>query len=189
MRLPTPTPTERPMPIDRYPDVHASAHLPPDLNVTPAAIAAFDALVHELHPDAVRVDITRLRRIAGWLADMPREQAHQEIDGAAIFLPALEAIGQAGARQLVVGGEAVALEAGVLAFDERRGGREHEQVRQEVARLVHEVDAQLVVVDAGVHVHAADDEAPADAGEVAGNGLVAGALGGLLRTPRRERMG
>lgn len=80
MRLPTPTPTERPMPIDRYPDVHASAHLPPDLNVTPAAIAAFDALVHELHPDAVRVDITRLRRIAGWLADMPREQAHQEID-------------------------------------------------------------------------------------------------------------
>ena len=84
----------------------------------------------------------------------------------AILLPALEAAGQARARQLLVGGEAIALEAGVLAFRERRGGREHQQVRQEIARLVHEVDAQLVVLDADVHVHAADDEAPADAGEV-----------------------
>ena len=46
-------------------------------------------------------------------------------------------------------------------------------MRQEIARLVHQVDAQLVVLDADVHVHAADDEAPADAGEVAGDRLVA----------------
>ena len=86
-----------------------------------------------------------------------------------VLLPALEAAGQAGARQLLVGGEAIALEAGVLAFGERRGGREHEQMRQEVARLVHEVDAQLVVLDADMHVHAADDEAAADAGEILGD--------------------
>ena len=80
--------------------------------------------------------------------------------------PSSRSAGQARARQLLVGGEAVALEAGVLALRERRGGREHQQVRQEVARLVHEVDAQLVVLDADVHVHAADDEPPADAGEI-----------------------
>ena len=115
--------------------------------------------------------------------------AHEQIDGVAVLLPALEAAGQARARQLLVGGEAVALEAGVLALGERRGGREHQQVRQEIARLVHEVDAQLVVLDADVHVHAADDEAAADAGEVAGDGLVALALGRLLRAPAREGVG
>ena len=59
-------------------------------------------------------------------------------------------------------------------------------MRQEVARLVHQVDAQLVVLDADVHVHAADDEAPADAGKVAGDRLVAVAVGRLLRAPARE---
>jgi hypothetical protein len=72
--------------------------------------------------------------------------------------------GHAGARQLLIGGEAVALEAGVLAFGKGRGGRQHEQVRQEIARLVEEIDAQLVVLDADVDVHAADDQPAADAG-------------------------
>src|SRR5262245_8167603 len=40
-----------------------------------------------------------------------------------------------------------------------------------------------------MHVHAADDEAAADAGEIASNGLVALALGRLLRAPARERVG
>ena len=62
-------------------------------------------------------------------------------------------------------------------------------MRQEIARLVHQVDAQLVVVDADVHVHAADDEAAADAGQILGDGLVALALGRLLRAPAREGMG
>ena len=115
--------------------------------------------------------------------------AHQQIDGVAVLLPALEAARQARARQLLVGGEAVALEAGVLALGERRRGGEHQQVRQEIARLVHQVDAQLVVVDADVHVHAADDEAAADAGQILGDGLVALALGRLLRAPAREGMG
>ena len=62
-------------------------------------------------------------------------------------------------------------------------------MRQEIAGLVHQVDAQLVVLDADVHVHAADDEAPADAGQVLGDRLVAVALGRLLRAPARERVG
>jgi len=61
-------------------------------------------------------------------------------------------------------------------------------VRHEVARLVHEVDAQLIVLDADVHVHAADDESPAHPGKVACDGLVAVALGGLLRAPTRKRV-
>ena len=115
--------------------------------------------------------------------------AHQQVDGLRYSSQLSKRPGQARARQLLVGGEAVALEAGVLAFRERRGGRQHQQVRQEIARLVHEVDAQLVVLDADVHVHAADDEPAADAGEVAGDRLVAVALGRLLRAPAREGVG
>ena len=62
-------------------------------------------------------------------------------------------------------------------------------MRQEVARLVEQVDAQLVVFDADVHVHAADDEAAADAGQVLGERLVALALGVLLGAPAGERVG
>src|SRR5581483_2693522 len=114
--------------------------------------------------------------------------AHQDVDGVPVLLPALETPRQPGARQLLVGREAVALEAGILALGERRGGGEHQQVRQEIARLVHEIDSELVVLDADVHVHAADDEAAAHSGEVAGDGLIAVALGGLLRAPAREGM-
>ena len=106
---------------------------------------------------------------------------HQHVDGALELAEALEALRQAGARQLVEHGEPVALEAGVLALPERRGGRQHQQVRQEIARLVHEVDAQLVVVDADVHVHAADGKPPADPGKVARERLVAGLLRRLER--------
>lgn len=45
----------------------------------PSAVARFDALVHELHPDAPRVDVPRLRRLINWLNDMPPEQAEHEI--------------------------------------------------------------------------------------------------------------
>ena len=52
-----------------------------------------------------------------------------------------------------------------------------------------QIDAQLVVLDADVHVHAADDEPAADAGEVLGNGPVAFAVGRLLDAPARKGMG
>ena len=54
-------------------------------------------------------------------------------------------------------------EPGALAFPERRTARQREQVRQEIRELVHQVDAQLVVVDADVHVQAADHHAARDA--------------------------
>ena len=50
---------------------------------------------------------------------------------------------------------------------------EHEEMRQEVAQLIHQVDAQLVVLDADVDVHAAHDEAAADAGEIVGELVIA----------------
>src|SRR5690606_23567567 len=45
-------------------------------------------------------------------------------------------------------------------------------MREEVAHLVHEVDAQLVILDRHVHVHAADDQAAADALHFLGEVLI-----------------
>ena len=61
-------------------------------------------------------------------------------------------------------------------------------MRQEVARLVHQVDAQLVVVDADVHVHAADQQTAGDTLHVAGEYVVTLLVGVLLVRPFREGM-
>lgn len=43
----------------------------------PAAVANFDALLHEINPDALRVDIPRLQAVAEWLAALPPERARR----------------------------------------------------------------------------------------------------------------
>ena len=50
-----------------------------------------------------------------------------------------------------------ALQAGVAAEPERRVRREREQVREEVERLVHDLDGERAVLDADVHVQAEDE--------------------------------
>lgn len=81
MRMPHPTPTPEPLPFER--DSALPRHLPPfepAMAITPAAIATFDALVHELNPDAARVDATRLHRLASWLTALPASEARRAID-------------------------------------------------------------------------------------------------------------
>ncbi|MEH6416006.1 hypothetical protein [Pseudomonas sp. CGJS7] len=78
--MPHPTPTPEPLPFERDSALpYAFAH-EPAMALGPAAIAAFDALVHELHPDAARVDATRLQRVAAWLASLPPSEARRAID-------------------------------------------------------------------------------------------------------------
>ncbi len=80
--------------------------------------------------------------------------------------------GVPGARHLVEDGEPVGFEPRVFALPERRGGRQCQQMRQEIRGLVHQVDAQLVIGNADMDVHAADREPPSDALQIvlAGSG-------------------
>src|SRR5215472_6169471 len=107
---------------------------------------------------------------------------------AAILAPARKALGRAGAWQLVEDGEAIRFEPGVLALPERRGGRHCQQVRQEIGGLVQQIDAQLIVEDADMHMHAADRKAPPDTLQISLEGPVSSALGSLLRLVTGERM-
>ncbi len=43
-------------------------------------VARFDALLHEIHPDAPRVDADRLSQLAHWLLAMPEPEARDVLD-------------------------------------------------------------------------------------------------------------
>lgn len=50
------------------------------LQLRPDAVAGFDALLHELNPDALRADPDRIEALAGWLATLPRPDAESLLD-------------------------------------------------------------------------------------------------------------
>jgi len=62
-------------------------------------------------------------------------------------------------------------------------------VRQEVAELVHQVDAQLVVLDAHVYVHAADQQPAGGALHLRRQRVVTFPVGGFLVQPAGPGMG
>ena len=115
-------------------------------------------------------------------------QPHQRVDDAAVARPGLEARRQAGAGQVVEDADPVGGEAGVAALPEGRGSGEREQVRQEVGRLVHQVDPGLVVGDADMDMHAADQHPVAHIGEIAAELVVARAVAAGLGGPRGGRV-
>jgi uncharacterized membrane protein YkvA (DUF1232 family) len=81
MRMPLQTPTAEPLPF-------RSSHTPnsattPRLSVPPLhgdAVARFDAFLHEINPDADRVDIDRMQHLLEWLLAMPSADAHDVLD-------------------------------------------------------------------------------------------------------------
>ena len=75
MRLTLPTLADEPLPLHLRPDTGAAG---PSLRGE--AVAQFDALLHELYPDAVRVDEERVRNLCVWLASMPPQAAQDVLD-------------------------------------------------------------------------------------------------------------
>lgn len=63
---------------------------PPPVVLQPEAVARFDALLHELNPDALRADPDRIHGLAGWLAMLPRTEAEALLDSR------LERVGELG---------------------------------------------------------------------------------------------
>ena len=76
MRLSTPALTDDPLPLTAAAPADARPPLAPD----PAAVARFDALLHELYPDAVRVDQDRILNLCVWLGSMPLPTAQEVLD-------------------------------------------------------------------------------------------------------------
>jgi uncharacterized membrane protein YkvA (DUF1232 family) len=84
MRMPHPTPTANPLPFEHFrggitDDLGAPAGFA-EIALSGPAVAQFDDLLHELYPDAARVDQSRLQQLAAWLLSLPEEQAQDELD-------------------------------------------------------------------------------------------------------------
>jgi uncharacterized membrane protein YkvA (DUF1232 family) len=78
MRFSTPIPTDEPLPFARVRD--RTDAMPGGVALDGEAVARFDALLHELHPDAVRVDPERVQNLCAWLASLPPQSAHDVLD-------------------------------------------------------------------------------------------------------------
>ena len=105
----------------------------------------------------------------------------------AIVVIGAEQFGQAGARQLVVGGKSIAHEAGEVALPERRGRREREQQRKVWRQPHDQVDARVGVGHSDVDMHAAQHVAVSDHLKVIHDGAVARLRRHHLLRPIRER--
>lgn len=68
MRHDAPVPAGPPLPLPRVP---VNARFPSPVSLDPAAIADFNDLLHELHPDAPHVDAGALASVARWLVELP----------------------------------------------------------------------------------------------------------------------
>lgn len=80
MRLTSPTPTSDPLPFYRADE---PVQIPPGASrviLRGDAVARFDALLHELNPDAARVDIDRMQHLADWLLSMSPERARDVLE-------------------------------------------------------------------------------------------------------------
>jgi hypothetical protein len=66
---------------------------PPDyaIQLAPAAVARFDALLHEVNPDARRADPIRVERLASWFSTLAPDEAD------ALIQQQLERVGELGA--------------------------------------------------------------------------------------------
>src|SRR5215218_10061013 len=54
--------------------------IPDDWSLDRDQVVRFDAVLHEIHPDAPRVDDDRLSQLAHWLLAMPESEARAVLD-------------------------------------------------------------------------------------------------------------
>jgi len=67
-------PTDQPLPQTRGSDGRNPSLV--SLAIDAEQVTAFDALLHEIHPGAERVDAARITRLAAWLLSLPAAEAH-----------------------------------------------------------------------------------------------------------------
>lgn len=70
---------ETALPWDDRPD-HAGRDSIGDFKLDAAAVARFDQLLHEIHPDARHVDTDRIATLGRWLQGLPAPQARAVLD-------------------------------------------------------------------------------------------------------------
>src|SRR5947207_10868665 len=101
---------------------------------------------------------------------------------------AFECVGNPSARKTLEHFESIPFQAGVLANPEWRVGRERVNVREKIARLIHDVNRALAIRNADMHVQSEDEIGACELLHVLDDLLIAFALSNELVAPVRKRM-
>ncbi len=84
MRMPVPAPSAKPLPFRPGDATPRSSYPPPRCDATlplrGTAVARFDGVLHQLNPEAVRVDIDRMQHLLVWLLTLSEEDARGVLD-------------------------------------------------------------------------------------------------------------
>ena len=115
--------------------------------------------------------------------------AHQRVDMALVVAPTAEFLRKAGARQAGEDRQAETVKPRVVAFPERRGHAQRQQMGQEIAKLVHQIHPQVLVLDPHVDMHAANQHAAGGGLHFLLQGHIALRRGLLLVAPQSRGMG
>src|SRR5437762_9127785 len=99
-----------------------------------------------------------------------------------------ECVWNPSARKTLEHFESITFQAGVLADPERRVGRERVNVREKIARLIHDVNRALPIRNADVHGQTADELGPSYLLHALDNHLIPTAWRCTLIAPVRKRM-
>ena len=113
---------------------------------------------------------------------------HQRRDIGVVLGLGTEQFRHAGARQLVIRGEAITLQPGRARAPERRGGRERDEQRQVGEHAHHDVDPVVRIRQLDMHVQAAQHVALADHLQIFHHVVVALRRRLARRRPGRGRM-
>ena len=85
-------------------------------------------------------------------------------------------LGQAGARHLVKHRQTIGLEARHAAIPEGRAGGQRQQMGQEIGNLIEQINAQIFILNADMHMHAANQQTPRGNLHILGQQVIALAL-------------
>lgn len=78
MRPQSTYPTDHPLPRPNGADDRA--HALGGLNIDAEQVAAFDALLRDIYPDAEQVDAARIVQLAAWMLSLPEAQAREVLE-------------------------------------------------------------------------------------------------------------
>src|ERR1041384_1252370 len=124
-----------------------------------------------------------------FLAIIDAVRVDQQVNVILKLRPALIGVGNVGAREFVENLTAVRTQAGFHSKPERRVRRKSEQVRQEKACTVHELNGGLTGLDSNVDVETEDQVGAGNHLQILHDGAVAFIRIDLLLAPEGEWMG
>src|SRR5207249_803878 len=101
---------------------------------------------------------------------------------------AFERVRNPSARKTLKHFQTITFQACVLADPERRVGRERVNVREKIARLIHDVNGALPIRNADMHVQSEDEIGARELLHVLDDLLISLALSNELIAPVRKRM-